>query len=228
MPVSRFPYARPALAALLILSAVGLAACGGGSGSAATTAATTTATPTTTGAAAAGGGGANGAAFTKFTACLKQHGVTLPTGRGGFGGGNPPTGTNGGNGTPPPTGTTGTTRRRGGGGFFGGANANPKTRAALTACQKLLPAGRFGGGGFGRGGAGGGQNSAAFAAYTNCLKLHGVTLARGGFGRPGANGNRPKPTAKMTAALKACAALRPTFQRPGGGTSTTPTATTTQ
>ncbi len=45
-------------------------------------------------------------------------------------------------------------------------------QAALQACRSQLPAG----GGFGRGGA----NSAAFAAYRNCLQLHGVTLPAAG------------------------------------------------
>jgi hypothetical protein len=212
---------RSALAALLVLTAVGLAACGGSSSN---SAATTATTPTTTGAAAAGGtAGAGRAAFAKYTTCLKQHGVTLPTRRpGGFGGG-------GGNGGPPTgaTGATGPTGRRGG--FFSGANS-AKFRAAQTACSKLLPAG-FRRGGFGGGGAGGG-NTAAFAAYRNCLSLHGVKIAAGGFGRPGTQGGQgaqgaPKPNAKITKALKACASLRPSFGggRPGS-TTTTPSGTT--
>jgi hypothetical protein len=218
-------FSRSALAVLLVAGAVGLAACGGSSGSAATTAAAggtgtdpaTTSTPTTT---TGGAGGANAAAFTKYTSCLKQHGVTLPTrrpGGGGFGGG-------GGGGGGAPTGTTGTSTRPRGGGAFN----NPKFRAAQTACAKLLPAGARGGFGGGRGGGfgGGAGNTAAFAAYRNCLTLHGVKLAAGagGFGRPGANGGA-KPTAKMTKALKACASLRPKFTgRPP--TSTAPPTTT--
>ena len=162
---------RSALAALLVLTAVGLAACGGSSSN---SAATTATTPTTTGAAAAGGAaGAGRAAFAKYTTCLKQHGVTLPTRRpGGFGGG-------GGNGGPP-TGATATgrpVRRDVAGGFFSGANS-AKFRAAQTACSKLLPAG-FGRGGFFGGGGGGGGNTAAFAAYRNCLMLHGVKIGAG-------------------------------------------------
>jgi hypothetical protein len=216
---------RSALAALLVLTAVGVAACGGSSSN---SAATTATTPTTTGAASAGGAaGAGRAAFAKYTTCLKQHGVTLPTRRpGGFGGGGnggPPTGATG------ASGATGPTGRRGG--FFSGANS-AKFRAAQTACSKLLPAG-FGRGGFfgGRGGAGGG-NSAAFAAYRNCLMLHGVKIGAG-FGRRGGQGGQgaqgaPKPSAKVTSALKACASLRPSFGgRPPGSTTTTPTTTTT-
>ncbi len=207
---------RSALAALLVLTAVGLAACGGSSSN---SAATTATTPTTTGAAAAGGAaGAGRAAFAKYTTCLEQHGVTLPARRpGGFGNGGPPTGA---------TGATGPTGRRGG--FFSGANS-AKFRAAQSACSKLLPAG-FGRGGF-FGGRGGGGNSAAFAAYRNCLMLHGVKLGtafgrRGGQGGQGAQG-APKPSAKVTSALKACASLRPSFGgRPPGSTTTTPTTTT--
>ena len=213
---------RSALAVLLVAGAVGLAACGGGSGSSAGTTTATIPTTTTGGAAAAGGpaGGANRAAFTKYTTCLKQHGVTLPSfGNRGAGGG--------GGGTPPANGSTTTTPRRRGA-FGGGAFNTPKFKAAQTACAKLLPAGFAGGFGRGRGPGGGfGGNSAAFAAYRNCLTLHGVKLAAGagGFGRPGAGG--AKPTAKVQAALKACASLRPKFTRPPTGTSTNPNSTTT-
>jgi hypothetical protein len=215
MPPSRSPHAprpsgralRSALAALLVLTAGGLAACGGGGGSSASTTTSTNASTTTT--------TAGGAALAKFTACLKQHGVTLPArGPGGFGGGNagPPTGTTGADGA------TGPTARRGGG--FGGA----KFQAAQTACAKLLPANSRGGGFFGRGGAGGGNN-AAFAAYRNCLTLHGVKIGAG-FGRGGPQGATgvPKQTAKVRKALAACAGLRPAFGvRPPS--STTPTTT---
>ena len=234
MPALRFPraprrtgsspsrprLARPVLAVLLVASAVGLAACGGGGGSAATTATSAIPTTTTGGAGAAGGpaGGPNRAAFTKYTTCLKQHGVTLPAfGNRGAGGG--------GGGTPPAGGAPTTTPRRGG---FGAAFSNPKFRAAQAACGKLLPAGARGGfGGRGPGGGGFGGNTAAFAAYRNCLTLHGVKLGAGGFGgfgRPGAGGKAP--TAKQQAALKACASLRPTFNRPQG-TATNPNSTTT-
>jgi hypothetical protein len=204
---------RAVLGALLVAGAVGLAACGGSGGSAGTTATGTipSSTPTSTTGAP---GGANSAVFAKYTACLKQHGVTLPTRRGGGGGfgGAPPTGTNG----------TSTTPRQRPGGFN-----TTKFRAAQTACSKLLPAGVSG---FGRGGQGGGfggggaTNSAAFAAYRNCLTLHGVKLAAGAFGRPTAGGKAP--SAKTTKALAACASLRPKFNR-RPPTSTAPPTTTT-
>ncbi len=89
----------------------------------------------------------------------------------------------------------------------------PKFRAAQTACAKLLPAGFRGGFGGGRGGGGFGGNSAAFAAYRNCLTLHGVKLAAGArrLRSPGRGGK--EPSAKEKAALKACASLRPAFNR---------------
>jgi hypothetical protein len=203
---------RGAVAALLVTTACAVAACGGGGGSsAATTSAGTTANTTTS---AAGAAGANGAAFAKYTTCLKQHGVTLPN----FGQGRPP-----GGGAPDagpggaPTGTapnppTGTNRR---GGF--GQFDNPKFQKASAACASLRP--KFGAGGFG---GRGGQNTAAFAAYRNCLTLHGVKTADGfGFGRPGG----AAPTAKEKAALSACASLRPTRQARPTGTTATPSTT---
>jgi hypothetical protein len=204
--LSRPQALRSGLAGLLVLTTVGLAACGGGSSPSASSTSSTTTPATTTGTAAAGGPG--GAAFARYTSCLEQHGVTLPTR--GSGGGGPATGAAGANGAGGP------------GGFFGGANS-AKFRTAQTACANLLPAG-LRRGGFG-GGAGGGANSAAFAAYRNCLSLHGVTLAAAGFRRNGGQG-APKPTAKMTKALKACASLRPSFTgRPPSSTTTPTTAT---
>jgi hypothetical protein len=175
-------------AAGLVVLALALSACGGtASGSAGTSSTPSTSTPTTT-----TGGGAN--RFAAYTSCLRQHGVTLPNfGRRGTNGGTPPANPPGGN--PPQNG-------RGRGGFFG--NQTPAQRkafqAAQTACASLRPQGGF----FGGRGGGGQFNSQAFAAYRNCLTLHGVKLQR--F-RPG---TRPaQPTAKMQAAQKACAALRP-------------------
>ena len=157
-----------------------LAACGSSS-----------AAPSTT-----SGSGASKASATAYTACLKQHGVTLPSFPGGSGG--PPPG----GGTPPSFGSGGT--GPGGGGF----GNNPKFQEAAAACKSLRPSGGFGG--FG---GSGGLNSTAFAAYRNCLKLHGVTLPTGGASTGGAGSTPPStidqssPTVK--AALAACASLRP-------------------
>jgi hypothetical protein len=208
---------RGAVGALLVATALAAAACGGG-GSAAGTA-STTATTSTTSTSAGAAGGANGAAFAKYTACLEQNGVTLPT----FGGGRPPGGAGGNGQGNAPTGTapappTGTNAAGGQGRPRFATSA--KFRKAAAACAKLRPTGFGGGGGFGGFGGRGGQASAAFAAYRNCLKLHGVTLT--GFGRGGNGG--AAPTAKQQKALTACASLRPARgARPG---SSTPTSTT--
>ncbi len=190
------------------------AGCGGSSsasGSAAATGSTSTSSSTNS----------NAAAFSKYQSCLQSHGVTFP-GRGNGNGGPPQSGFQPGQGTPPsgapPQGGNG----QGGppGGFGLSAAQRQKFQAAQQACSKLLPAGaRNGGGFFGRGG-GGGQNSQAFAAYRNCLKLNGVTLSQG-F-RPGG----ATPSAKVQKAMNACAALRPSFGRGGGG-QPPPTTTTT-
>jgi hypothetical protein len=162
----------PAVLAALLLAA----GCGGTSNPTAGT--TTAAGQATTGAA---GGGFRRVANTKFTACLKSQGVTLPSG--------------------------GLFRRRSGtgaptGGAPGGAFSNPKTRSAFQACRQFLP----NGGQFNRGANGGrpGVNSAAFAKYRQCLTAHGVKLTGGGvFG--GANVASPA----FQAAAKACRASAP-------------------
>jgi hypothetical protein len=145
------------------------------------------------------------ASETAYTSCLKQHGVTLPN----FGGG---AGRAPGSGETPPSFTPGSSIPGGFGGG-GGFRNNPKFAKAAAACKSLRPAGGFGG--FGRGSGGtGGFNSAAFAAYRNCLKLHGVTLPTGGAPKTGTSSTPPttynpsSPT--VQAALQACAALRPT------------------
>ena len=128
-------------------------------------------------------GGAANASFTAYENCLKSHGVSFPTG--GFGGR--------GSGGPPSSGST--TR----------PTLSPSERSAFTkaetACASLRP--KFNGGGGG---------STAFAAYRNCLMLHGVTLPRGGGagGFPG-SGTSTSTTSdpKTKAAMAACASLRP-------------------
>jgi hypothetical protein len=101
---------------------------------------------------------------------------------------------------------------------------------AMQACRSLLPTG----GNF--------QNNPAFAAYRNCLQLHGVTLPAAGS-RPGGPGttvpgaaapstvppggagqgfgglDRNNPT--VAAALTACAALRPAAGSGGQADTTT-------
>jgi hypothetical protein len=82
-----------------------------------------------------------------------------------------------------------------------------KMRAAFKACASLAPAGAAPAGGP----AGSGRpmtaaQRAAFAKYAACMKKNGVTLSR--TARPNT------ASAKVQAAQKACASLRP--QRPGG------------
>jgi hypothetical protein len=174
--------ARRSRVTLLLVGVVplALAACGSTS---ANGSATTTTKPTGTASEAA------------YTACLKQHGVTLPN----FTHGSTPGGTR-------PRFTPGSGSFPGAG--AGGFRNNPAFTKAAAACKSLRPSGGFGG--FGPGGSGG-FNSAAFAAYRNCLKLHGVSLPTT-FGR-GSAGSTPTttiPSAAYQAAMAACAALRPT------------------
>jgi hypothetical protein len=126
--------------------------------------------------------------------CLSQHGVTLPSGRpGGFGGSGRPSGAR-------PSGVRPSgVRPSGGYGGFGGASANPSMRAAIQACASDRPSGAAG-----FGGRGGGFDSTAMAAFTSCMKDHGVTVA--------ANGLRSLNTAdpRTAAAYKTCKVLLPT------------------
>ena len=180
-----------------------LAACGGGSAKVSTSGSSATSAP------AANGGGSSTSAF---TACLKQHGVTLPAGLGGGrggpgaaapGGGLPPGGSGG-----PPGGFPGA-----GGGGAGGAGLSSAQQSAFSACRSKLPAGGFGGG---RGFAGG-ASASQLKAYSSCLSDNGVkvptstsTAAAGGSGRRFGNpiaGLRSDP--HFAAASKKCAALLP-------------------
>ena len=146
----------------------------------------------------------NAKSLSAFQACLSKHGLKLPT-RGGSKGG-PPSGFSGG--TPPSFGGSGgTPPSSGGSGGFGG---NPKAQAALKQCASLQPKGGFPGGA-------GGSSSTAFAAYRNCMKLHGVTVPSV---TPGASTSTPSTVDTSSpayqAAQTACKALLPT------GTGATP------
>lgn len=144
--------------------------------------------------------GSSSAQFAAYESCLKSHGVTFSPGdfRPGAGGTSPSSG-----------GTTRTT-------------LSPSARTALekasAACASLRP--KFNGTGTG--------GSTAFAAYRNCLKLHGVTLptGRGAGGFGGFDGGSTSTTynAKLQAAEAACAALRPKGGFGGFGGSTTTTS----
>ncbi len=180
---------RKVARAVLLVSCVPviLAACGSSSAAGSSTSSSTSKSSGT-------------ASVAAYTNCLKQHGVTLPN----FGNGSGPPGGSGGSipsGTPPSFGSGGSPPA---GGNF--AN-NPKFQKAADACKSLRPSGGFGGPG-----GSGGFNSSAFAAYRNCLKLHGVTLPTGGpqgsaSSTPPTTLDQSSPTVK--AALAACAALQP-------------------
>jgi hypothetical protein len=187
-----------------LIAAIALAACG----SSATTASKTS------------GSGASASASssrTKLAACLKQHGVTLPSQAAGGqrpGGGTPPSGGYGG-GTPPSGGYGGGTPPAGGFGGAGGPGGakgaqSSKFRAAFKACGAT-----FGGGRFSRGAAGARPTVAGLAKYTACVAKHGYTLPK-----PNTSGNGPifpkriESNKKFQAASKICQSdLRPS----GGG-----------
>jgi hypothetical protein len=183
------------LAALTLtaaITAVSLAACGSSSTSSASSSSSGS---LSSAGAAATGGQANRA---KLAACLKQHGVTLPSrpaganrrppaGAGGYGGGGP--GVFGGGGA-------------GGGGRFN----NPKFRAAFQAC----------GAGQGAPGRGGAFNHAAVTKFVTCVRQHGYNLPAPNFtGKGSVFPANIAANKKFQAASRACAAdLRP---RPGAG-----------
>jgi hypothetical protein len=170
---------RAGIVGLIAALGVLLAACSSaaGAGGAATTSTTAKSTKPSS------------STFQAYTTCLKNHGVSFPSGRGGFPGG-------GAGGGAPPSSTPGATTTT-----FSAAQAS-KIKAAQTACASLRP--KF---------TGNPGNSTALAAYRNCLKLHGVTLpnGRGGaggfFGGGGSTATTSNP--KLQAAMTACAALRP-------------------
>jgi len=176
------------LAGTVVATAIVLAACGSSSN--------TSSSSASSGSAARAAGGANSAARSKFVACLKAHGVTLP---------NRPAGAR----RRPPGGGYG--GGFGGGGFFGGGggtgggpgasrSANPNFRAALQACG----GGRFTQRRFT-------PTKAAVTKFVACVKQHGYNLPTPNFSGKGsifpAAVARDK---KFQAAARACASdLRP-------------------
>jgi hypothetical protein len=183
------------LAALTItvIAALCLAACGSSSSSSSSS---SSAAGAIGGAGGAGAGAAGGTANrAKLTACLKQHGVTLPP---------RPAGGGGGYGPPPGAGNGG---GGGGSGGFGGGQGpagNPKFRAAFQACG--------GGAGF-RGRQGNFRpSSATITKFADCVKQHGYTLPKANLSGKGpvypVNIER---NAKFQSASRACqSVLRPT------------------
>lgn len=174
-----------------------------------------------------GSTGANNKSTTKqkgqaaFTACLDQHGVTLPKGAAGsVGSGGIPRGAQPGGGPDglPPGGTTpsgappagGSGRGFPGGGLGGG---NSKFAKAIQACRSKLPAGSR----FGQGPAGGGANGAGAPAFTaTTLKSFVACVRKNGYPQmPEASSTSkgslfPKSVqsnAKFEAASKKCASV---------------------
>ena len=151
------------------------------------------------------GGGMN-SAFTAYTDCLKQNGVTITMPSGGArvrpsGGpsGAPGDGPGGAmpSGQPRPSGSA----RAGGGGFPGGGGfTKPEGvddatwEKAQSACASLRPSGRAGGGN------GNGRGNGMNAAYRTCLQDHGVTMSNGALATS-------DPTVQK--AVEACKALAP-------------------
>jgi hypothetical protein len=211
----RRTYRFLAIAPLMLTVALVAAACGGGGSKSSSVAASTSPTTTTP----TGPGGISQAQIQAFTACLEQHGVSVPTTV------VPPTTE-----VPPTTVAGQAPRRRFAGG--GGAGAvfallnNPADSAAVQACQSDLPAGtlqRLQ------------QGQTALNAYISCMKDHGQTVSGRGFGGgrgPGGAGGAPTSsvappttTAAFAAAAAICRPLLPQgrgFGGPGGSTTTTP------
>jgi len=189
-------WARTGIAAIALAALV--AACGSSSST----------NSSTTASAAAG----SPASRTKLAACLKQHGVSLPTNRFRPGSGGPPTGASGAGGAAP-GGAPGA-----GGGFrggHGGFHRNPKFQAALKACGA-----NFGGGFRGRPG-GAGFSHTAIDKYVACVRSHGYDLPKPNFsGKGSVFPANIRSNAKFEKASKACVSdLRPTAPAGGSGSS---------
>lgn len=209
---------RGALFTIVVL-AVGclMAGCGSASSSSSSGNSGASSSSTTASASSGAGGSAN---RTKLVACLKQHGVTLPSrpagappggGAGGAGGGS------GGSGTGTGTGTTGSGRPPGGG-FFGGGRGrgfanNPKMLAAFKACGANF--------GFrGRGGFAGRISHTTITKYVTCVRQHGYNLPNPNFsGKGSIFPSNIQKDPKFVSASKACQSIL-IPARPAGGTST--------
>jgi hypothetical protein len=206
-----------------LTAALGVAACGSSSNNTSSKTTSKSASTTTT-----KSGSANSASRTAFTACLKQHGVTLPAhGPGGFGGG---TGT--GTTATPPSGTS-TTRHRfgpgGGGGFSGGgfAAGNSKFAKAFRACGSKLGSGA---GNYARGRfpVGGGPRAGRVHFATAALKAFVACVRKNGYAampEPNKSGKFPPSVEKnakfQAASVKCVSVLRPGIHAQGQSTTST-------
>jgi hypothetical protein len=166
-----------------------LAACGSSSSSSSSASSSTS-----------GGGGQT--SRTALTACLRKHGVTLPSGNGAPPAGGAPSG-----GGAPPAGAPGTGTAPSGGGTppagFSGAGGS-KLQAAMKACGAKLPSGR---------------QSATFSRqgiqkYVTCVRKHGYDLPN-----PNYSGHGSVFPASIRSNSKFQAASRPcqSLLRPAGG-----------
>jgi hypothetical protein len=198
------------LAALIacLAAACLLAACGSASSSSSSSSS------------AAASRGTGTAARSELVACLKQHGVTLPSRPGGFRRPGAGTSSNG-SGTPPAGGFRG-------GGFFGGGSGgglggrfrnNPKLQAAFKACGANFPAGR---GRFNFA-----NRRVAVDKFVKCVRQHGYDLPT-----PNLSGSGPvfprsiESSKKFEAAARSCASLlAPRGGPPPGGQTTTASST---
>jgi hypothetical protein len=193
MNLTLYAVRRSVFALGVVASACLIVACGSSSSSSSSSSA----------ASAAASGGATGrggfANRTKLAACLKQHGVTLPSRpAGGF---KRPAGGNGAGGRP---------------GFFGGGRAaNPKFQAALKACGA-----NFGGGRFNPA-----QREATVDKFVTCVRQHGYNLPKPDFSGHGAIfPAKIEANAKFKTASKSCQSLlafHPGSGPPGAGSSST-------
>ncbi len=174
---------RAPLALAVLVTGCCVAACGSSSSSSTTT---SSAAASSSGAssAAASSSGASSARRAALVACLRSHGVKLPSRPGGF---RPPSGAGG-------TGATGSRPRF----FFGGGAANPKLQAAFKACGANF-----------RGGARLGRVShQTIQKYVACVRQHGYDLPNPNFSGHGAvfpASIRSKP--KFQSASRACQSL---------------------
>jgi hypothetical protein len=202
---------RGAPVALAVIAAsCWIAACGSSSSTTSGAAASASATTTSAGGAgsASGTGTTGRGAFSParraaLVACLKSHGVTLPSRPAGAGGGPPPSGGSG-------TSTTGSQR----GSFF---RSNPKVATALKDCGANF--------GFGRGAGLARVSHQAILNYVACVRQHGYDLPTPNFSGHGAifpANIRSNP--KFEAASRQCQSL---LVRPGGGGSSTTAGTST-
>jgi hypothetical protein len=183
--------------AIVVVVSVCVAACGSSSSSSSSSSSAAASTGAT-------------AARTKLAACLKQHGVTLPTRPAGAkrpsaGGGYGPPG--GGGGFFGGGGGAGTRGKAGAGGRF----SDPKFQAAFKACG--------GAAGF-RGRRGNFRPStAAITKFAACVKQHGYTLPKANLtGKGPVYPASIEKNAKFQAASKACASAL----RPAGGAGAAP------